>query len=179
MYLPRRLAGNVNISPRSRGQSLVEFALVFPAFFLILGGVIQFAVILWGTNSLNQAARDIGRWAATQQVSPCSSLAAATFVTQADQIARASTLIGYAPGEWSTSNYVSHAENTSLPGTPPATKGIETLWTGGAGTCPPADNAAIWFVTIRVSHVVPIFFPFVPGNGAISSTTEFRMEPTP
>jgi len=152
---------------------------VVPIFFLVFGGIVQFAVILWGTNSLNQTARDIGRWAATQQVSPCSSIAAATFVAQADQLARTSTLIGYTAGEWSTANYVSHAENTSLPASPPATKGIETLWTGSPGTCPPADNAATWFITIRVSHVVPIFFPFVPGNGAISTTTEFRMEPSP
>ena len=50
---------------RSRGQSLVEFALVFPIFMLILGGVIQFAVILWGQNTLNQVVRDAGRYVAT------------------------------------------------------------------------------------------------------------------
>jgi len=152
---------------------------VLPVFLLILGGVIQFAVILWGTNSLNQTARDLGRWAATQQTNPCSSINATTFTAQADQIARSSTLIGYTAGEWNTANYVPHAENTSLPASPAASKGIETLWTGSPGTCPPADNSAAWFVTIRVSHVVPIFFPFVPGNGSISTTTQFRMEPTP
>jgi Flp pilus assembly protein TadG len=179
MYVARRVARKNGTTMLARGQSLVEFALVIPIFVLILGGIIQFGVILWGMNSLNQVARDVGRWAATQQASPCSSITAATFATQADQIARTSTLIAYAPGEWSTANYVSHAENTSLPATPPATKGIETLWTGSPGTCPPADNGSAWFVTIRVSHVVPVFFPFIPGNGAISSTTEFRMEPTP
>jgi Flp pilus assembly protein TadG len=165
---------------RSRGQSLAEFAIVFPVFMLILGGIIQFAVILWGMNSLNQVARDTGRWAATQVTSPCSSIQGATFANQADQIARTSTLIGYTNGEWAAGNYMTYADNTALPAAPAATKGIETVWSGPAGiSCPPTDNASAWFVTIRVSHVVPIFFPFVPGNGAISSTTEFRMEPKP
>lgn len=145
---------------------------------LILGGVVQFAVILWGMNSLNQIARDTGRWAATQQFSACNTIPPSTFAGQADQIARTSTLIGYASGEWTTAKF--YADNTSLPQTAAATKGIEAVWSGPTGiSCPPADNASAWFVTIRVSHVVPIFFPFVPGNGAISSTTEFRMEPTP
>ena len=45
--------------------------------------------------------------------------------------------------------------------------------------CPPNDNRAEAGVTISIQHDVPIFFPFIPGNGQISSTTEFRMEPEP
>jgi Flp pilus assembly protein TadG len=42
---------------RSRGQSLAEFALVFPILMLIIGGIIQFGVIFWGQNTLTQVAR--------------------------------------------------------------------------------------------------------------------------
>ena len=54
-----------------RGQSLVEFALVFPVFVLLLGGVIQFGIIFWGQNTLNQIVRDAGRYGAT--VAACTS----------------------------------------------------------------------------------------------------------
>jgi Flp pilus assembly protein TadG len=50
---------------RSRGQSLAEFAIVLPVFFLIMAGTIQLGFILWGQNTLNQLARDTGRYAAT------------------------------------------------------------------------------------------------------------------
>jgi Flp pilus assembly protein TadG len=38
---------------------------VIPVFFLILAGTIQLGIILWGQNTLNQLARDTGRYAAT------------------------------------------------------------------------------------------------------------------
>ena len=47
---------------RSRGQSLAEFALVFPILMIILGGIIQFGIIFWAQNTLTQVARDTGRW---------------------------------------------------------------------------------------------------------------------
>ena len=43
--------------------------------------------------------------------------------------------------------------------------------------CPPTSNQQTSFVTITVTHNVPIFFPFVPGNGNLSSSTQYRMEP--
>src|ERR1044072_6391792 len=46
---------------RERGQSLLEFALVFPIFVLFLGGIVQFGIILWGQKTLNQVVRDTAR----------------------------------------------------------------------------------------------------------------------
>ena len=51
---------------RPRGQSLVEFAIVFPVFIALVGGVIQFGMVFWAQNTLTQVVRDTGRWAATQ-----------------------------------------------------------------------------------------------------------------
>jgi hypothetical protein len=146
---------------RSRGQSLAEFAVVFPVLMLVLGGIIQFGIIFWGQNTLNQVVRDTARWAATQQ-GDCetgSGKAAEELLIEstADDIASASSLIGF-DGSFDAGDVI-------------------VSWTGTP--CPPNDNQDEAWVDITISHTVPIFFPFVPGNGQMSSATEFRMEPKP
>jgi Flp pilus assembly protein TadG len=139
---------------RTRGQSLAEFALVFPVLMLIIGGTIQFGIIFWGQNTLNQVVRDTGRWAATQQTDclpPGQAAATAAIQATANAVAAKSALIG--------------------PLGP-----VVVDWTGTP--CPPQDNQDEAWVHITVTSTVPIFFPFVPGSGAISSETRFRMEPT-
>jgi Flp pilus assembly protein TadG len=138
---------------RSRGQSLAEFAIVFPVLMLIMGGVIQFGIIFWAQNTLTQVARDTGRWASTQVICPTS----ANVVPTANSIAGQSSLIGYAAGSW----------------TAPANVVVVL-----SGECPVASNAKVAFVTVTIKHQVPIFFPFVPGNGNLSTSAQFRMEPT-
>jgi Flp pilus assembly protein TadG len=140
---------------RSRGQSLAEFALVFPIMMLILGGIIQFGLIFWAQNTLVQVARDTGRWASTQVTCPTD----ATVTPIANTIAGQSSLFGYSTGSWTAPTNV----RVTLSGSP----------------CPVTSNADVAFVTIGLSHRVPIFFPFVPGNGQISTTAQFRMEPNP
>jgi hypothetical protein len=46
---------------RSRGQALVEFALVLPIFLLLLFGLIDVGRYVYVTNSFNQAAREAAR----------------------------------------------------------------------------------------------------------------------
>ena len=77
---------------RRRGQSLVEFAIVFPVFMVMLGGVIQFGIIFWGQNTLNQIVRDAGRYGAT--VAACDPAANADIVTKTGQIAASSSFVG-------------------------------------------------------------------------------------
>ncbi len=147
---------------RPRGQSLAEFALVFPILMLIIGGIIQFGLIFWGQNTLTQVVRDTGRWAATQtDCIPAS--AVGPVIDTANAIAAQSSLIGYTPGEFNGT------KTTVTWRTEPAT-GVP---------CPPIDNQDEAWVRITINHAVPIFFPFVPGNGQLASTTEFRMEPAP
>src|SRR3954465_6786579 len=69
---------------RSPGQALVEFALVIPAFMLILGGVIQFGILFWDQNTLNQIVRDAGRYAAT--TTDCSGAGNTAIVTKTQQL---------------------------------------------------------------------------------------------
>jgi TadE-like protein len=162
---------------RARGQSLVEFALVFPVLMILVGGIIQFGIIFWGQNTLTQVARDIGRWAATQSSSPCSSTP--SIATTVDSIASSSSLIGYSAGLWGGSNVTVYADNAGLPATAPSSEGVELAWTGSPSPCPPVDNTGLWYVTIRASHRVPIFFPLIPGNGNLTTSTQFRVEPAP
>jgi Flp pilus assembly protein TadG len=127
---------------------------------LVIGGIIQFGIILWGQNTLNQIARDTGRWEATQQ--SCSNTGAV--VSKANDIAAQSALIGYAPNSWTGANVQVSWQDTN--GTAPATS-----------PCPPTSNTNVRWVTIALSHQVPVFFPFIPGDGNLSTTTQFRMEP--
>lgn len=142
---------------RPSGQSLAEFAIVFPIMFLILAAIIQFGLIFWSQNTLTQVARDTGRWAATQQ--ECNTTAATDgIVATANQLAATSTLFGYSGGWTSPTN-------------------VNVVWTTTTGTCPPIGNQQVSFVRITLSYQVPVFFPFLPVSNALATTAEFRMEP--
>jgi Flp pilus assembly protein TadG len=139
---------------RSRGQSLAEFAIVFPVLMLILGGIIQFGILFWGQNTLTQIARDTGRWAATQ---PGCSTGIVNVLATAKAIAASSSLIGTS-STWTNAN-------------------VDASWSGTP--CPPVDNSTAAYVTITLHHTVPVFFPWIPGNGDLTTQTQFRMEPVP
>ncbi len=127
---------------------MAEFALVFPIFMLILAGLIQFGVILWGQNTLNQLARDTGRYAATLD---CSSGA------ETDAESTFGDLTTETGGPWENATATVSYDST---------------------TCP-IDNTTVVWVTVDASLDAPIFFPFVPGSGQLSSSTQFRVEPKP
>ena len=84
-------------SPLSRGQSLVEFAIVLPVLMLIIGAIIQFGIIFWGQNTLTQIARDTGRWASTQ---PGCDTTLVDVLGTANATALNSSLIGYPAERW-------------------------------------------------------------------------------
>ena len=169
MTFPRlRLAGSRR---RSRGQSLAEFALVFPILMLVIGGIIQLGILFWGQNSLNQVVRDAGRYAVTQP--DCSN---ASVNDVRSKITSLASSMGVA----------------TITGTPSVTMPTNGEVVGGttdpvsdqggtptANFCPATNNADHVWLRITVNAQVPIFFPVVPGNGAISSTALFRMEPVP
>ena len=185
----RRRASQAEAHPseQSSGQGLAEFAIVAPIFFLVIGAVIQFALIFWAQNTLNQVTAGTARWAATQLVSPCDSIT--TIAAQSDAIARSSALVGYTGGQW-TGTYTSHGLNPGsdpLLSAPPFPRGVEAFWrwtakpgqSPPAGPCPPTDNSRTWTVTIRTSHQVPLFFPLPLLNSQITATATVEMEPSP
>jgi Flp pilus assembly protein TadG len=138
-------------------------AIVAPILFLLVGGIIQFGLIFWSEQTLTQIARDTGRWAATQ--TSCSDRAAVA--STANTIAGNSSLFGYG------SNWAASASDTSSPSE------VVVDWHTISGSCPPADNQEVSYVSITIDHQIPLFFPLVPGDGRLSTTAEFRMEPLP
>ena len=134
---------------KEHGQALVEFAIVIPVFVLILAGVIQFGMILWGQNTLNQVVRDAGRYAAT--LPDCSA---------SDATGRIEALANAAAGPWTLTDHTATYSDK-----PPK--------------CPPADNNKQVWVTVAASADVIRFFPWLPGDGKISSSVDFRVELAP
>jgi len=177
---------------RSRGQSLAEFAIVFPVFIAIVGGIIQFGLVFWAQNTLTQVVRDVGRWEETQQASPCSSNTTA-LAGAANTIAGNASLLGYTTNEFG----VPAAGTTDASVTSFTTaNAMAVAWVKDSSesppqACPPTDNRAAYHVTIRINQSVPTFFPgmqFLPALGTcdssgchitLSSTAQFRMEPAP
>jgi len=152
---------------RSRGQSLAEFALVFPVLMLIIGGTIQFGIIFWGQNTLNQVVRDAGRYAVTE--ADCSAGNKADVATKISALTSSmgvATLVG-PPG-------VTMPTNGEVIGGVPDPVSFTSDPTKKS---PAKSNADQVWLRIKADARVPIFFPFVPGNGNISSTALFRMEP--
>jgi Flp pilus assembly protein TadG len=178
---------------------MVEFALVAPVLLLLVGGAVQYAAIMATKHSLIEIARDTARWASTQTTySPCEAAAIATPaqpVTRADELAVQAELPGYSSGMWHgpannpAGNFVSGT--SALPAAAPFAEGVEVAWTIATlgGTCPTVNSSVTAWVTVRVTHQIPIFVPgawFIPGlcqdaacNLSLSSTSLFRMEPPP
>jgi Flp pilus assembly protein TadG len=52
--------------PRSRGQALVEFALIIPLFLLMLFGIIDIGRVIWANDALTNAAREGARFASVK-----------------------------------------------------------------------------------------------------------------
>lgn len=143
---------------RRRGQSLVEFALVFPIFMLVLGGVIQFGMIFWGQNSLNQVVRDLGRYAVTDTGS-CATV-------KSDIVAQAPTVAaGVVAGTFALAASDVTIDSSGKVSAP-------------ANTCPPNKATDYVWISITGHLQVPLFFPLIPVNGGLTSTATFRMEAT-
>lgn len=63
MLRPPRIRGDRG---RSRGQALVEFALVFPLFILLLFGLVDLGRLAYINNAISEAAREGARWGTVQ-----------------------------------------------------------------------------------------------------------------
>ena len=63
-----RMAASVRVA--GRGQSLAEFALVFPIIMLLVFGFIDVGRAVFAANTLSNAARQAARVAAVNQVDP-------------------------------------------------------------------------------------------------------------
>lgn len=171
--------------PTPAGQALVEFALAVGVFMLVVGGLIQFGMILWSQNTINQVARDTARWAVTRSAVPCdSSTSRAAVADTANTLAQQWSLM--APSTWGTASAVDAVGETGVGVDWAIIDPPPDVITDPTDTdCPASDNRLVWVVSVRVNHSVPIIMPglqfIAPSCGApgfcISSTAELRMEP--
>jgi Flp pilus assembly protein TadG len=88
---------------RERGQSLVEFALVAPIFFILVFGIIQVGLVMAAQNGLVDGVRNAARRAATYRINEESFnpvvFGSICATIQTDLNTRLhEQLIGYAPG---------------------------------------------------------------------------------
>ena len=158
-------------------------------FIALVGGIVQFGMVFWAQNTLTQVARDTGRWAATQ-----TSCDAGNVGSQANTIAQDAALFGYKDGNFTipAAGMTTAADVTGYTGA----NSMAVVWTHDSSesppqnTCPPKSKDAVWHVTIRMNQTVPTFFPgmqYLPGLGtcdpschiSLSSSVQYRMEPTP
>jgi len=57
------MARSVRARTRSRGQSLVAFAILFPCFLFVILAIAQYALIYYTVSAINEGARDGARFA--------------------------------------------------------------------------------------------------------------------
>ncbi len=72
---------------KPRGQAMVEFALIFPIFILLLVGMFDLGRVVWVNNTLATAAREAARYAivhGAKSVCPVGPAPAATEIPTAD-----------------------------------------------------------------------------------------------
>jgi Flp pilus assembly protein TadG len=154
-----------------QGQSLAEFAIVFPIFMLVVGGIVQLGIIFWGQNTLNQIVRDSGRYAVTEH--DCSPGSQTDVQSHIDSVVSNGSFAGTITGKT-----LVMPTNGELVGTPPVADPVsDQNGTAQANFCPATSNGDHVWLRITITARVPVFFPFVPGDGNISSTALFRMEP--
>ena len=136
---------------RSRGQALVEFALVVPFFFLLLFGIIEAGRFIFYYESLSHATREGARYAK---------------VNGANKIR--STSGPAAPGtsacDTAGNNVVSRVRQAAR-GVPTAGISVDRCWWYTAcnnGTHGDGDNARGAMVTVAASYTYSTLLPLVP-----------------
>jgi len=146
---------------RTRGQALVEFALILPLLLILLMAVIDVGRLVFAYNSVSNAAREAGRTAIVNQ----------TAVTIREKAAQQAAMLGLP---------------TTDPGGCPADGGPTTANSGtcfaflnGAGTAPCATPAvgctAVVSVKWRYQTLIPLVGDLV-GPVAVSATTRQAVE---
>ena len=105
---------------------------------LLVGGIIQYGILIATSHTLTQVGRDLGRWVATQDAADCPdarrSARRLPIAQRAHDIAGETSLLGY-QGTWlDPTRFVSY-DYGAMPASPPFDQGVEVawnIWTGPA-----------------------------------------------
>lgn len=146
-------ATTANRRRRSRGQSVVEFALLVPVMLALLGATVDIARVFQSWITLNGAVRDAAEVAALETTSSAASIAARRVVCL-----QAQGLPGFARG----------------PGVPPASieqcawPQVTTTWSSSTAAVGATVKNPIGTATVQASFDFhPLFdYPFIMNDGA-------------
>jgi TadE-like protein len=131
-----------------RGQALVEFALVFPLFMLLLMSIITFGLYIFYNQQLSNAAREAARYAAVH-----SSTAQCPTVSRLDpppQI-KPKTYVNYCdpPPSWP---HMADAARSKIWGMDPGQVSLTSCWSGYVDA---SKNYDAWPATSPPNHFEP------------------------
>lgn len=128
--------------PDSRGQALVEFALILPLFIMVLTGIIVIGVIVFYNQQLTNAAREAARFAAIHSASD-------PFCPVAGHLQPSSPPLGYQACDSVDQSWprMTTFARSKVFGVNPANVFISAcwsgwVWNGNADAPPPGDYAA-------------------------------------
>ena len=143
-----------------RGQALVEFALVFPIFLLLLMSIITFGLYIFYNQQLSSAAREAARYAAVH-----SSTAQCPTVSRLDpppQI-RPKTYVNYCdpPPAWPR---MTEAARSKIWGMDPAQVSLTACWSGYVDA---SNNYDAWPPTSPPNQFEPCTMRNSPSGPAI------------
>lgn len=160
---------------RSRGQALVEFALILPIFVLLLVGMFDLGHVVWANDALATAAREAARFAVVHGGSDRSTCPQGPLPATYGGTVGTSTQCGFAPS--SRTPYVDSRTGV---------KAQATRWLNGVGTstisvcygqvttctndvdASGATNIDGTKVTVTVRSTVSLAAPSILGLGRIS-----------
>lgn len=149
---PRRRLG------ASRGQSLVEFALVFPVFLLLLCGIVDVSNVFYTEMSVQNALRQAARYAITGNHLPDPN-------NPGQNLSRVNSIIATA--------------QQAAPGINFSNINISSV-AGGAGSAGGPGDTVTVSMSSGVKMLTPVIAPLFP-NGTYNYTVSvtFRNEPFP
>jgi len=154
-------ANGVNVSghkapSRTRGQSLVEFALILPILLTMVGAAVDFARLYQGWITLEGATRDAAEYAATKDATSTAALADAKTII----CTQTATLSGFAapPGQ---------PTNCTSPAISVTSFSVSTTATGASTTFPIGSATVTATLPFRTFFGYPLFTQ----NGAWTLTS--------
>ncbi len=151
-----------------RGASLVEFALVFPIFALLLFGLIDFGLVFGGMITLDNAVNAAGRQAAISNLGNCTS-------ATDPMVCAAQTDIGSLPGvvPGSLEVQVCFPSSTAVQGTCVSSTGAPAV-----NSSPQAGSPVLVCAQATVQSTTGVTAPFLSGR-AIHAHSELLLEQDP
>jgi Flp pilus assembly protein TadG len=161
---------------KPRGQAMVEFALVFPIFILLLVGLFDFGRVIWVNDTLASAAREAGRFAivhggSSSSLCPMGPAAPTAIVPPLDTTA----CPVYSPSRQAIKDVaMSWASGTSSDITVSVCYGAVTSCSGDTDE-PNADNRRGTQVMVTVTSYVRLSVPSLLGFPGINETATSTM----